>query len=146
MALRSFGFPVTQEELAKKAPFDPDWGTDHQAMLRGARFFVPETYEAPGYSLEDLGNLAKRNAIVVNFMDTEPGKEPLHGVGNGEDGHYVLLNRLTKKDLVVVDPNPISPVDGGFRKIDRDWFERHFWDIDRGWKVSERWALVIPAV
>jgi len=65
---------------------------------------------------------------------------------NGQDGHYVLLDRLTENDIVVVDPNPISAVDGGFRKIKRDWFEKHFWDVNRGGKVVGRWALAIPAI
>lgn len=145
MALRSLGFSVTQEEMAKVAPYDPDWGTDHTAMVNGARQYVPEAYEAVSRSLDDLAKIAKNNAVILNFMDTELGHEPPHGAGNGEDGHYVLLDKLTGEDLMVVDPNPISPVDGGFRKIDSDWFERHFWDIGRGWKVMERWALVIPA-
>ncbi len=115
-------------------------------MLNGARRFVPEAHELIGYSLEDLGAIAKKDAIILNFMDTELGHEPLHGAGNGDDGHYVLFDKLTENGLFVVDPNPISPVDGGFRRISSDWFERHFWDIDRGWKVVERWALVIPAV
>ena len=87
--------------------------------------------------MEELGQLAQKNAVIVNFMDRE---------GGSEDGHYVLLDRLTMNDMVVVDPNPISAVDGGFRRVKKDWFERHFWDIGRGNKVVERWALVIPVI
>ncbi|OGD71456.1 hypothetical protein A3A84_00260 [Candidatus Collierbacteria bacterium RIFCSPLOWO2_01_FULL_50_23] len=145
MALRSLGFSVTQEELAKIAPYDPNWGTDHRAMLFGARHFVPGAHETFGRSLEELALIATRDAVILNFMDTELGREPLLGAGNGEDGHYILLEKLTDNGLFVVDPNPISPVDGGLRRISSEWFERHFWDIDRGWKVVERWALVIPA-
>ena len=137
MGLAALGFPVSQEELAKMAPYDPDWGTDHESMLRGARAFVPEADEVIGKSLEELGQLAQKNAVIVNFMD---------GEGGCEDGHYVLLDRLTMNDMVVVDPNPISAVDGGFRLVKKDWFERHFWDIGRENTVVERWALVIPAV
>lgn len=145
MGLVSLGIEASQEELAKVAPYDPDWGTDHQAMLNGASHFVKGACEMAGKSLAELAEIGSENVVILNFMDTEIGHEPLHGAGNGEDGHYVLLNKLTKKYVYVVDPNPISAVDGGFRRIDRDWFERHFWDIDRGWKVVERWALVIPA-
>jgi len=136
MALEAVSISVSQSELAKIAPYDPDWGTDHEAMLAGARAFVPGAYEVIGKSLEELGQLAQNNAVILNFMD---------GTGNGQDGHYVLLDRLTENDIVVVDPNPISSVDGGFRKIKRDWFEKHFWDINRGGKVVERWALIIPS-
>jgi len=137
MALESVGISVTQSELAKIAPYDPDWGTDHEAMLAGARAFVLGAYEVIGRGLEELGQLAEKKAVILNFMD---------GLGNGEDGHYVLLDRLTENDIVVVDPNPISSVDGGFRKIERGWFEKHFWDVNRGGKVVGRWALAIPAI
>lgn len=146
IALEALGFSVTQEKLAEISPYDPDWGTDHAAMLNGARHFVPESYELVGSSLENLAKIAKRDAVILNFMDTEIGMEPpLYGAGNGEDGHYVLLDSLSQNDIVVVDSNPIA-VEGGFRKLDREWFERHFWDICRGNVVMERWALVIPAV
>ena len=146
MALVALGYQVTQEELAKIAPYDPDWGTDHASMLNGARHYVPEAYELVGSTLEKLAEIARTDAVILNFMDTEIGHEPSFGTGNGEDGHYVLLSGLTQSDLLVMDSNPISPVDGGLRMIKRGWFERHFWDIDRGWKTVERWALVIPAV
>lgn len=145
IALAALDFPVTQEVLAQIAPYDPDWGTDHLAMLNGARHFVPESYELVGSSLENLAEIAKRDVVILNFMDTEIGMEPpQYGAGNGEDGHYVLLDSLSGNDMVVVDSNPIS-VEGGFRKLSREWFERHFWDICRGNEVMERWALVIPA-
>lgn len=143
VALESVGVSVPQGELAKIAPYDPDWGTDHQAMLRGARAFVLGAYETIGKGLEELGRLAEKNAVILNFMDTELGREPRHGAGNGQDGHYVLLDKLIDDDVWVMDPNPIE-FEGGLRRVKRDWFERHFWDIDRGNKVVERWALVIP--
>lgn len=146
MGLAALGFPVSQEELAKMAPYDPDWGTDHESMLSGARAFVPGAYETIDKGLDELGQLAEKNVVILNFMDTELERESSLGVGNGEDGHYVLLDRLDQNDMVVVDSNPISPVDGGFRLVKKDWFERHFWDIGRENTVVERWALVIPAV
>lgn len=145
MALISLGFDVSQEKAAEAAPYDPAWGTDHAAMLRAARAFVPTAYEVSGKTLVELAELAKTNVVIVNFMDTEPIREPFHGVGNGEDGHYALLDAMDDEFVSVVDPNPVTPVDGGPRNIRRDWFERHFWDIDRGGIVVERWALVIPA-
>ena len=144
MGLVALGFPVSQEELAQVAPYDPDWGTDHQSMLRGARAFVLGTYETIGKGLDELGELAEKNAVILNFMDTELGTEPRHGAGNGQDGHYVVLDKIIGNDVWVIDPNPVSPGYGGLRKIERDWLERHFWDIDRGNRVVERWALVIP--
>ena len=144
LALESVGISVSQSELAKIAPYDPDWGTDHEAMLAGARAFVLGAYEVIGKSLAELGQLAQKKAVILNFMDTELGVEPRHGAGNGEDGHYVALDKIIGNDVWVMDPNPISPGYGGLRKIDRNWLDRHFWDIDRGNKVVERWALVIP--
>lgn len=144
MALVSLGHDVSQEKMAQAAPYDPSWGTDHASMLRGARAFVPTAYEVNGKTLTELAELAKTNAVIVNFMDTEPIRELDHSVGNGDDGHYVLLDGVSDEFVTVVDPNPVTPVDGGLRSIRRDWFERHFWDIDRG-GVVERWALVIPA-
>lgn len=144
MALESVGVSVSQSELAKIAPYDPDWGTDHPAMVNGARQYVPEAYGAVNRSLDDLAKIAKNNAVILNFMDTELGHEPPHGAGNGADGHYVLLDKIIGNDVWVVDPNPVSPGYGGLRKIEKAWLERHFCDIDRGNKVVERWALVIP--
>ncbi len=106
-------------------------------MLRGARAFVPEADEVIGKSLEELGQLAQKNAVIVNFMD---------GEGGCEDGHYVVLDKIIGTDVWVMDPNPISPGYGGLRKIEKDWLTRHFWDIGRENTVVERWALVIPAV
>lgn len=145
MGLISIGKEVTQTDLAQVAPYDPDWGTDHASMLRGAREYALGAYEVIGKDLEDLGRLADRNAVILNFMDTELRTEPSFGAGNGQDGHYVLLDKLIDDDVWVMDPNPIE-FEGGLRRVKRDWFERHFWDIDRGMKVVERWALVIPGV
>lgn len=144
MALATLGIEVTQEEMAQTAPYDPEWGTDHESMLRGARAFVLGAYETIGKGLDELGKLAEKNAVILNFMDTELGTEPRHGAGNGQDGHYVVLDKIIDNDVWVMDPNPILPGYGGLRKIERAWLERHFWDIDRGNKVVERWALVIP--
>ncbi len=143
MALDSVGMVVSQEDLAKVAPYDPTWGTDHASMLRGARAYVLGAYDVIGKSLEELGRLADKNAVILNFMDTELGVEPPHGAGNGEDGHYVLLDKVIEDDVWVMDPNPIQ-FEGGLRRLKKDWFLRHFWDIDRGPTVVERWALVIP--
>lgn len=144
MAFESVGVTTAQIDLAQIAPYDPDWGTDHASMLRGARAFVLGSYEVMGKNLDELGNLAEKNAVILNFMDTELGTEPVHGAGNGQDGHYVLLEKIIEDDVWVMDPNPIE-FEGGLRRVKRDWFERHFWDIDRGNVVVERWALVIPA-
>ena len=40
-ALESVGITASQSELARIAPYDPDWGTDHESMLSGARAFAP---------------------------------------------------------------------------------------------------------
>lgn len=144
MALTALGFEVTQEKMAKQAPYDPSWGTDHISMVRAAESVVRGVREVLVSKIDELGKRCRKECVIVNFMDTEPSREPSFGAGNGEDGHYVLLDKLTRDYVYVVDPNPIS-AGGGFRKIKRDWFERHFWDIDRGNKVVEKWALVIPA-
>jgi|CXWL01.1.fsa_nt_gi hypothetical protein len=144
MALESVGLTVPQTELAKISPFDPDWGTDHASMLRGAREYALGAYEVIGKDLEELGRLADKNAVILNFMDTELSTEPSFGAGNGQDGHYVMLDKLIKDDVWVMDSNPIV-YEGGLRCLKKDWFLRHFWDIDRGPTVVERWALVIPA-
>ena len=105
MGLAALGFPVSQEELAKMAPYDPDWGTDHESMLSGARAFVPGAYETIDKGLDELGKLAEKNVVILNFMDTELRTEPRYGAGNGQDGHYVVLDKIIGTDVWVMDPN-----------------------------------------
>lgn len=144
MGLAAVGIDVAQEKLAKQSNYG-EWGVENSDMLATAKLYVPNAYIVIGKNLEELAEIGKKNAVIVQFVDTERQDENSHGVGRGDDSHYVMLNGLTKDKVLVVDPNPISGEYGGFRKIDRTWFERHFWDEDRHGGITKGWALVIPA-
>lgn len=141
MALDSVGIGIDQITLARISPYDPTWGTDYQAMLNGARVFVPESFSIPNSRVEELVKLIPYGAIIVNFTDPDPSVD--HLPPTGEDGHYSLLEFLDSDTVGVVDPNPLV-FGGGHRRIKRDWFKSHFFDIDRQGQVVSGWSLFIP--
>ncbi len=141
MALYAVGLPISQEILAEIAPYDPSWGTDYDAMLHASREFVPDTFSLRGNSLEELYALSDFGVVILNFNDSLP-EDDAKGI-IGDDGHYSLLEGLDADSIYITDPNPLN-CGGGHRRLNRSWFESHFWDINRDGQTIHHWALFIP--
>jgi len=109
---------------------DEAWGTNGDQMLAGA-VMLGFTGEWVQKSLDDL-SLDKQEgcAVILNWMS---------GGNDQEDGHYSPLEWADKDVVVIQDPEWI----GSIKIMNRQMFERVWYDITETGEKQEKWALVV---
>jgi len=131
IAAENLGVPVSEQVLYDKL-YDPEWGTDGHAMLKGVAMLGLHGMWVGSLSLDTLAKMAKLQnyQVVLNYMD---------GPNHKEDGHYSVLVDADKDNVILADPEWI----GSIKIMDRKKFESVWWDLDEDGGKQERYALVI---
>jgi len=120
---------LSQSALASEI-YDPNWGTDGEAMLRGLTL-LGLSGEWRQQSLNELNEERKKgHSVIVNYMS---------GPNDAEDGHYSVLYAVTETTVAINNPEWVGMITI-FRRED---FERIWYDIAEDGARQERWALVI---
>src|SRR3990167_8310130 len=117
-------FPLSQTELATHI-YDPSWGTDGEAMVRGLSL-LGLSGEWVQQSLDELNNLRKSGqSVIVNYMS---------GPNDAEDGHYSVLYAVTETTVAINNPEWVGMITI-FRRED---FEKIWYDIAEDGARQER--------
>jgi hypothetical protein len=124
------GYYPSQKHIATEIEMDEAWGTNGDQMLAGA-VMLGFTGEWVQKSLDDL-SLDKQEgcAVILNWMS---------GGNDQEDGHYSPLEWADKDVVVIQDPEWI----GSIKIMNRQMFERVWYDITETGEKQEKWALVV---
>ena len=125
------GLVVDEAKLAEKI-YDPEWGMDGEAMLRGVATLG--LYGA-WVKDKDLSVLAK----MVKLGDYQVILSWIVGEDKRNDGHYSVLLDADKERVNLADPDWI----GSIKIMDRKRFESVWFDYTEDGDRQEKYALVI---
>ena len=131
IAAEYLGVAADEAKLTKKL-YDPEWGTDGNAMLEGVAMLGLHGMWLQNMSLDTLVKMVKLKdyQVILSWMSGENYKE---------DGHYSVLVDASNDNIILADPEWI----GSIKIMDRKKFEEVWFDLDTEGNVEARWALVI---
>lgn len=131
IAAEYLGVAADEAKLTKKL-YDPEWGTDGNAMLEGVAMLGLHGMWLQNMSLDTLVKMVKLKdyQVILSWMSGENYKE---------DGHYSVLLDAGPEHVILADPEWI----GSIKIMSRKKFEGVWFDLDEDGEKQERFALVI---